>query len=194
MPGVCQAFGAATPSRALVSRSLVQQDKSNARPTTTMFAAFLAPSVIEHTYGSMRHLLVCQLHLVKRPVNHPRCSQRLEVFATTVSVTDQQEMQQCTSDGHFFPEIGRLRCKKRCPRWANSGHRRYHSPSRKMSVITGARCALARTDFIFYLRCTRCHACKYLPAIEIRLLFPQEHPHPVRLGECKCWDTVAGKY
>jgi len=58
-----------------------------------MFAAFLAPSVIEHTYGSMRHLLVCQLHLVKRPVNHPRCSQRLEVFATTVSVTDQQEMQ-----------------------------------------------------------------------------------------------------
>ena len=109
-PGVCPAFGAATPSRALVSRSLVQQDKSNARPTTTMFAVFLAPSVIEHTYGSMRHLLVCQLHLVKRPVNHPRCSRRLEVFATTVSVTDQLEMQQCTSDVCFIPKSIHVQC------------------------------------------------------------------------------------
>jgi hypothetical protein len=35
----------------LVSRSLVQQDKSNARLTTTIFVktAFLAPSVIERT-------------------------------------------------------------------------------------------------------------------------------------------------
>jgi hypothetical protein len=76
----------------------------------TMFAAFLAPSVIEHTYGSMRHLLVCQLHLVKRPVNHPRCSRRLEVFATTVSVTDQLEMQQCTSDVCFIPKSIHVQC------------------------------------------------------------------------------------
>jgi hypothetical protein len=57
---------------ALVSRSLVQQDKSNARLTTTMFikTAFLAPSVIERTCSSMRRLLVCPLHpALKRPVN-----------------------------------------------------------------------------------------------------------------------------
>ena len=35
------------PSSALVSLSLVQQDKSNAKPTATMFAAFLAQPVIE---------------------------------------------------------------------------------------------------------------------------------------------------
>jgi len=75
-----------------------------------MFAVFLAPSVIEHTYGSMRHLLVCQLHLVKRPVNHPRCSRRLEVFATTVSVNDQLEMQQCTSDVCFIPKSIHVQC------------------------------------------------------------------------------------
>src|SRR5262249_34376858 len=44
------------PSSTLVSRSLVQQDKSKARLTTTIFVktAFLAPSVIERTCSSMR--------------------------------------------------------------------------------------------------------------------------------------------
>jgi len=48
-------------------------------------------------------LLVCQLHRAKRPVNHPRCRRRLEVSATTVSVTDQLTMQQFTSNVCFTP-------------------------------------------------------------------------------------------